>query len=35
MVLSGDDNQKVEILQQLNTEELSEFWGMSEQEILQ
>lgn len=34
MVLSGADNQKVEVLEQLNTEELFESWGMSEQEIL-
>lgn len=35
MGLSGDDNQKVEILEQLNAEELFESWDMSEREILQ
>lgn len=35
MVLSGDDNQKVEILEQLNAELRFESWGMSEEEILQ
>lgn len=34
MVLSGGDNQNVEVLEQLNTEELFESWDISEQEML-